>query len=178
MVASGTSGFSGGTTIMTLSDLSRVFMTATVDESDIGEVSVGQPARISIASYPGKIFTGAVVRKATKGVNSSNVVTFEVKVEVLDDQKNLLQPEMTGSVTIIEAAKKDVLTASLMSVIKEKGKAFVTTTDGKRKEVQLGLEGSEAVEITSGLAEGERLVMTTAELPTRWKSSQGGGPPR
>ena len=178
MVASGISGFSGGTTIMTLSDLSHVFMTATVDESDIGEVRVGQPARIQIASYPGKTFKGAVVRKATKGVNSSNVVTFEVKVEVLDDQKDLLQPEMTGSVTIVEASKEDVVTASVMAITKEKGKAYVMTTEGKRKEVTLGLEGSDAVEVVSGLSEGEKLVQSTAELPTRWKSSNQGGPPR
>jgi HlyD family secretion protein len=177
IVASGISGFSGGTTIMTLADLSHIFMTATVDESDIGGVQVGQPARIKVASFPGRTFNGQVVRKATKGVNTNNVVTFEVKVEVLDDHKDLLQPEMTGSVTIIEAAAKDVLTLSQMAIDRQNDKAFVTTTTGQRKEITLGLQGQESAEVTSGLNEGDKLLMTTAGLPTRWKTSPNGGPP-
>jgi HlyD family secretion protein len=170
IVASGISGFSGGTTIMTLADLSHVFMTATVDESDIGGVEVGQAARIKVASFPNRTFTGQVVRKATKGVNTNNVVTFEVKVEVLDEHKDLLQPEMTGSVTIIEAAAKNVLTLSQMAIDRQNDKTFVTTTDGQRKEITLGLQGGENAEVTAGVTEGEHLLMTTAELPTRWKS--------
>ncbi|MGN6370422.1 MAG: efflux RND transporter periplasmic adaptor subunit [Phycisphaerae bacterium] len=178
IVASGMSGFSGGTTIMTLSDLSHVFMTATVDESDIGGVKVGQAARIRVASFPGRAFAGKVVRKATKGVNSSNVVTFEVKVEVLDDHKDLLQPEMTGTVTIVEEERKGVLTLPQMAVDREGKKSFVTTSAGVKKEVELGLEGADTVEVMSGVSEGERVVLTTAELPTRWKSTNQGPPPR
>ncbi len=178
IVASGVSGFSGGTTIMTLSDLSRVFMIATVDEADIGGVQVGQAARIKVASFPGKVFKGEVVRKATKGVNTSNVVTFEVKVEVLDEQKNLLQPEMTGSVTIVEATADNVLTLSQMAINRDGTKAYVTTADGQRHDVTLGLEGTDLVEVKSGVTDGERVAMATAELPTRWKSTNQGGPPR
>ena len=121
IVASGMSGFSGGTTIMTLSDLSRVFVIATVDESDIGEARVGQKARITVASFPGRTFTGQVVRLATKGVNSSNVVTFEVKVEVMDESKSLLRPEMTGNVTIIQDDRKDVLTLPSSAIVRQGG---------------------------------------------------------
>jgi HlyD family secretion protein len=110
IVASGTGGFSGGTTILTLSDLSHIFVTATVDESDIGVVQVGQAARITVASFPGRTFAGRVTRIATTGVNTSNVVTFEVKVEVLDEHKDLLRPQMTGNVTIIQAQRNNVLT--------------------------------------------------------------------
>ncbi|HVX84673.1 MAG TPA: efflux RND transporter periplasmic adaptor subunit [Phycisphaerae bacterium] len=178
IVASGMSGFSGGTTIMTLSDLSHIFMTATVDESDIGQVEVGQAARIKVASFPNRAFTGKVVRKATKGVNTSNVVTFEVKVEVLDDHKDLLQPEMTGTVTIIEASAADVLEVPEMAIDREGAKAFVTTTTGQRKEVTLGLEGTQDAQVLSGVSEGDHLLLTTAELPTRWKSNPNGPPPR
>ncbi|HVS71884.1 MAG TPA: efflux RND transporter periplasmic adaptor subunit [Phycisphaerae bacterium] len=177
IVASGIGGFSGGTTIMTLSDLSHIFMTATVDESDIGEVEVGQSARIKVASFPNRVFDGKVVRKATKGVNTNNVVTFEVKVEVLDDHKDLLQPEMTGTVTIIEATAPDTLEIPEMAVDREGDKTFVTTTAGQRREVKLGLEGTDTAQVLSGLSEGDRIMLTTAELPTRWKSNPN-GPPR
>ena len=180
IVASGMNGFSGGTTIMTLSDLSHVFAIATVDESDIGDVRVGQRARISVASFPGRIFAGQVVRIATKGVNASNVVTFEVKVEILDGHKDLLRPEMTGNVAIVQEEQLNVLTIPSSAVLRHGTQAVVTTADGQRRTISVGLQGNETVEVLSGLTEGEKVRVITAELPTRWKSqenSPGGGPP-
>src|SRR5439155_4332181 len=78
IIASGITNVAGGTTIMTLSDLSHVFVLASVDESDIGTIVVDQPAIITVDAYPGRQFKGKVVRIATKGVNVTNVVTFEV----------------------------------------------------------------------------------------------------
>jgi HlyD family secretion protein len=83
IVSSGISNVGGGTTIMTLSDLSQIFVIAAVDESDIGKVKLGQEVIISVDAFPGRKFNGQVTRIATKGVNTSNVVTFEVKIEVL-----------------------------------------------------------------------------------------------
>ena len=142
---------------MTLSDLSHVFVTATVDESDIGGVRVGQAARITAASFPARTFAGSVTRIATKGVNSSNVVTFEVKVEVLDEHKDLLRPEMTGNVTIIQDERRNVLTLPPAAITLDGGKAFVTTADGQRRAVTLGLQGDELTEITSGVKAGDLL---------------------
>ena len=111
IVQSGTSGFSAGTTIMTLSDLSHVFVLASVDESDIGNVidpvrgGEKQKVRVTVDSFPGQVFDGQVVRVATKGVNTSNVVTFEVKIEVTSDNRTLLRPEMTGTANIVCAAR-------------------------------------------------------------------------
>ena len=176
IVASGTGGFSGGTTIMTLSDLSRIFVTATVDESDIGGVAVGQAARVVVDSFPGRTFGGRVVRIATTGVSASNVVTFEVKVEVLDDHKDLLKPQMTGTVTIVEASRPDVLHVPAAAVTRQAGRATVTLADGSKRSVTLGLSGSDEVEVTSGLKAGEPVVLGAEELPTKWKSDDRGGP--
>lgn len=86
IISSGISNVGGGTTAMTLSDLSRIFMLASVDESDIGRVRVGQDVRITADAYSGRTFIGKVSRIATRGVNLSNVVTFEVKIEVLGEE--------------------------------------------------------------------------------------------
>jgi HlyD family secretion protein len=115
IVQSGTSGFSAGTTIMTLSDLSHVFVLASVDESDIGLVldpargDEQQKVRITADAFPDKTFDGRVVRVATKGVNTSNVVTFEVKIEVTSNNRSFLRPEMTCTAKIICADSPDVL---------------------------------------------------------------------
>jgi HlyD family secretion protein len=115
IVQSGTSGFSAGTTIMTLSDLSHVFVLASVDESDIGNVvdpargGESQKVRVTADAFPGQVFEGRVVRVATKGVNTSNVVTFEVKIEITSSNRTLLRPEMTGTASIVCASRPDVL---------------------------------------------------------------------
>ena len=173
MVQSGVGGFSGGTTIMTLSDLSHIYVMATVDQSDIGGVALGQPARVEVDSFPNRQFAGNVVRIATTGVNTSNVVTFEVKVEVTDKDKNLLRPQMTGTVTIVEDARKNVLKVPTAAVGHRSGQTFVTLPGGVQKTVTLGVEGSDEVEVKSGLAEGDKVVVEKTELPTRWKSGDG-----
>ena len=170
VVASGTGGFSGGTTIMTVSDLGRMFVMATVDQSDFGGVRVGQTARVAVDARPGRTFEGTVVRLPTTGVSSNNVVTFEVKVEVTDAHKDLLSPEMTGTVTIVEDRRADVLHVPAGAVTRDGGRAYVKTAAGRRTPVTLGLVGSESVEVTGGVEAGERVVLGTEELPTRWKS--------
>ena len=125
IVQSGTSGFSAGTTIMTLSDLSHIYCLASVDESDVGEVMDAMkngakiPVRITADAYQGMEFKGVVVRVATKGVNTNNVVTFEVKIEVTDENRMLLRPEMTTTSKIIVASRPDVLTIPVGAFMKE-----------------------------------------------------------
>src|SRR5262249_12618539 len=100
IISSGITNVGGGTTILSLSDLSHIFVLASVDESEIGSVAIDQQAVITVDAFPGRRFRGKVVRIATRGVNVSNVVTFEVKIEVLGENKTLLKPEMTANVQI------------------------------------------------------------------------------
>ena len=178
IIASGTSGFSGGTTIMTLSDLSHIFVTATVDESDIGGVLVGQKAKITADAFPSRTFAGHVVRVAVKGTTASNVVTFEVKVEVDDANKDLLKPEMTCNVEVIEDNRANVLTVPIGAVTHRAGKTTVQLKNGQIRDVALGLQGSDDVEISSGLVAGDQILLSDTELPSRWKSSDDGPPPQ
>lgn len=180
IVASGTNAVNGGTTILTLADLSRVFVMATVDESDIGAVRVDQPARIAVDSYPGRTFAGRVVRVAVKGVNASNVVTFAVKAEVLDEAKDLLKPEMTGNVTIVQADRPNVIAIPAGAVTRRAGRSYVTLDGGAEREVTIGVQGAETYEIAGGLAEGERIIVNDVEVPSIWRNPEQrrGGPPR
>ena len=116
LVQSGTSNVSGGSAVMTLSDLSHIFVLATVDESDIGHVAVDQDVRITADSFKGIEFRGKVVRIATKGVSTNNVVTFEVKVEVLSKNRLLLKPMMTANVVIVSAERKDAILVPMQAV--------------------------------------------------------------
>jgi HlyD family secretion protein len=183
IISSGITNVGGGTAVMTLSDLSRIFILATVDESDIGRVALGQSVNITADSFPGKHFSGKVTRIATKGVNTSNVVTFEVKIEVTSDNKSLLKPEMTGNVEIIVAEKPDVLFLPTQALTKRKGAYYVNIPgpDGTTQErpIEVGITDGNNFEITRGVAEGDTLTLNKAEIDSRWKQNNpfGKGPP-
>jgi HlyD family secretion protein len=181
IIASGVTNVAGGTTVMTLSDLSQIFVLASVDESDIGKVEVDQPVTISVDAFPSTRFRGKVVRIATKGVNVSNVVTFEVKVEVTSDNKGLLKPEMTANVQIVAASKQDVLVVPANAVTRKQGKmiAAVQKPGGQTEDrtVQVGLTDGEKYEVISGLEEGETVVYRKDELQSRWREGAGGNRP-
>jgi HlyD family secretion protein len=176
IISSAVSNVGGGTTVMTLSDLSRIFVLASVDETDIGKVQVGQPTMITADAFPGKFFRGKVVRMATRGVNASNVVTFEVKIEVTSEEKSLLRPEMTTNLEIVAAEKDDALMVPSDALMRRFDKKSVTVVkDGGETEqrgVVTGIEDSTRTEIVSGLEEGETVLVRKSAADSRWAAGQ------
>ena len=176
IISSGISNVGGGTTVMTLSDLSQVFIYGSVDESKIGDVVVGQKAEITADAFPRKRFKGEVMRIATKGVNLSNVVTFEVRIEVTSENKTLMKPEMTGNISIVVADKAETLTIPANCVTRSRKGTFVTLKkpDGtleKDHAVEIGISDGSLTEILSGLAEGDTVVMAQADAESKWRTS-------
>jgi len=162
IIASGINNVGGGTTMMTLADLSRMYVLVSVDESDIGKIRVGQLSEITVDAHPDDVFPGEVVRVATKGSLTSNVVTFEVKTEITGDQRDLLKPEMTANVEITAVEKDNVILVPVDAVGGKGRERFVTIAeeDGSTEErpVTIGDTDGERMEIVSGLSEGETIV--------------------
>jgi multidrug efflux pump subunit AcrA (membrane-fusion protein) len=130
LVQSGTGGSSGGTTVMTISDLSKIRILATVDETDIRNVldpqrlPPGTPLQkviVTADAYKGVTFDGVVVRTSPGGKLISNVVTIEVQIEVTSPNKLLLRPEMTANVKIIKTDEDNVLTLPVQAVTLMRG---------------------------------------------------------
>ncbi len=176
IISSGISNVGGGTTILTLADMSRTFILASVDESDIGRVQLGQRAMITADAYQDIRFFGEVVRIAAKGINTSNVVTFEVKIELKGRNRKLLKPEMTTNIEIIVGKRDEALLVPVAAVRRRRRKRYVTVrTDGDKdedREVQVGINDGEKFEITSGLKEGEQVVIGgKGKEQSRWRRS-------
>ena len=178
IIASGVSNVGGGTTFLTLSDLSRVFVLAAVDESDIGKVALDQVVTVTVDAFPLKEFKGKVVRIAAKGVNLSNVVTFEVKIEVTGQAKELLKPEMTANVKeILIAEKSDVLLVPCEAILRKgRGKQVVTLIkEGAENEevvVETGISDLTKTEIVKGLSEGQTVLIHKDAAESKWAGSQ------
>ena len=90
-------------------DLSRMQILASVDESDIGRIIVGQKVTFSVQSYPDRSFEGTVRQVRLQSATTENVVNYTVVVSVANPDGKLL-PGMTATVTFHTDSAEDVLT--------------------------------------------------------------------
>ena len=169
-------GISTPQVIMTIADMSQMQIKVLVDETDIGQIKLGQKASFTVDAYADKTFTGKVSSVSRSATTSSNVVYYPVYVDV-DDASGLLYPTMTARTTIYIGESKDVLVVPASAIKEEKGKKYVQTmVDGKVQNatVQTGLSDDEKVEIVSGLNAGDQVVLPTAK---QTKTNENQGPP-
>jgi HlyD family secretion protein len=156
---------STATLVMTLGDTSEVYVKGKVDESDIGKVYLGQPARIKVESFKDKTFTGKVTKISPMGVEKDNVTTFEVRVSI-NNPEGVLKAMMTANAEIILEEHKGVLQIPEGSIIYDKDKkASVEVPAPKAKEgkkkvaVNIGISNGAKTELLSGLKEGDEVVL-------------------
>jgi HlyD family secretion protein len=156
---------SSATLVMTLGDTSSVYVKGKVDESDIGKVYLGQPARIKVESFKDKTFNGVVTKISPMGVEKDNVTTFEVRVSI-NNPGGELKAEMTANAEIILEEHKSVLQIPEGAIIYDKDKkASVevpdsSAKDGKKKmAVNIGISNGAKTELLSGLKEGDQVVL-------------------
>ena len=156
---------SQATLIMTLGDISEVYVQGKVDEADIGKVYLNQPARIVVESFKDKKFTGKVTRISPFGKEKDNVTTFEVRVSI-SNPTGELKANMSANAEIILEEKKNVLMVPEASLIYDKDRnASVELPDpqaenGRKKiAVKLGISNGVKTEIISGLSEKQQVVL-------------------
>jgi HlyD family secretion protein len=156
---------SAATLVMTLGDTSSVYVKGKVDESDIGKVYLGQPARIKVESFKDKTFNGVVTKISPMGVEKDNVTTFEVRVSI-NNPGGELKAEMTANAEIILEEHKNVLQIPEGAIVYDKDKkASVEIPDSSAKEgkkkiaVNIGISNGAKTELLSGLKEGDQVVL-------------------
>lgn len=156
---------SQATKIMTLGDVSDVYVLGKVDEADIGKVYLGQPARIVVESFKDKKFTGKVTKISPLGVEKDNVTTFEVRVSIRNPGGEL-KANMSANAEVILEEKTGVLLAPEAAVIYDKQRnTFLEVPDslnekGKRQvAVKLGISNGVKTEIISGVKAGDKIIL-------------------
>ncbi|MBE3110700.1 MAG: efflux RND transporter periplasmic adaptor subunit [Acidobacteria bacterium] len=92
-------------------DLTKMKVECSVDESDIGKVKEGQKVRFTVEAYPNENFNGIVQQVRFSPETVQNVVTYTTIVNVENPEKKLL-PGMTATVSIIVGEAKNVLRVS------------------------------------------------------------------
>ncbi len=170
-------------------DTTKMQVEASVDEADIGQIVEGQNVTFTVDSYPDDVFRAKVrqVRKAP--VETQNVVSYLVIIDV-DNLDGKLLPGMTANVEIITGAKKNALRVPT-NALRFRPKAadrgppmedqpakpgkkeaprqtlYLAGTDAYkpvRKQVRIGLQGDEYTEILSGIKAGDMVLVRTKSL--------------
>jgi HlyD family secretion protein len=156
---------SQATKLMTLGDVSEVFVRGKVDEADISKVFLGQAARIVVESLKDKKYQGKVTKISPLGVEKENVTTFEVRVSI-QNPTGELKANMSANAEILLEEKHNVLLIPEAAVIYDKDRhTFLETPDpgsktGRRKlAAKLGISNGVKTELLEGLREGQQVIL-------------------
>jgi len=181
VVPAGTAALSQGTGIVTIADITSMYVTADVDETDIARIAVDQPVKITVETLPDAIIQGRVDKIFPEGKEDANVVYFPVRIEVVELLPEL-RPGMSVDVEIITAEREGVLLVPDNAIQKtdDGGKALlVLPPDGgepQQRPVELGVTDYVQREIISGVHEGETVVVPTASRAGTSAEGRPGGP--
>jgi HlyD family secretion protein len=156
---------SQATLIMTLGDVSSVYVLGKVDQADIGKVYLGQAARIVVESFKDKKFQGKVTKISPMGVEKDNVTTFEVRVSI-QNPGGELKANMSANAEIILEEKHNVLMIPESAVVYDKDRTpslelpDANEKAGRRKlSVKLGISNGVKTELLGGLKEGDQVIL-------------------
>lgn len=136
---------------------------AEVDEADINLISLGQKSVIELDAYDGQSLETQLSYIAYSSTTGSSGTVFLVEFPLLSEDLNRYRLGMNGDAKIIIESKDDVLIVPFEATISRDGKYYVNIKNPagqpEEKEVQLGLETEDEVEIVSGLAEGDLVLI-------------------
>jgi RND family efflux transporter MFP subunit len=158
-----------GYKIITIPDASEMKVEVKIHETWIDRIEPNQPAEITVEAFPNKTFTGRVLKKAPLA-DAEDWLNPDLKVYStdigIDGTHEALKTGMTGKVTIIIDKLRDVLYVPIQSVVtvEDKKICYVDGSPVQKRDVETGLFNDNFVEIKSGLAEGEKVLLN----PPKW----------
>ena len=158
LVQAGTSSTSG-LPVVTVAQVNVLRLRIPVPESLAAQVRIGDAADVHVQAT-GEHFTGTVARFTNSLDTSTRTMQVEIDVPNPDYQ---LQAGMYADVTLSANSRPDALTVPIEAIRRGDNKTSVLVVDAQdrvqSREVQVGVESSNNVEILAGLAEGERVIV-------------------
>jgi membrane fusion protein, heavy metal efflux system len=145
--------------VMTIADLSTVWVTSQVPETYIRFVQTGERVEINLVAYPGEIFEGRVARIAD--IVDPQTRTFKVQAEMRNPQGRF-RPDMYGSIHHIEStAPMTVIPAAAVVHRDNRTVVFVERAPGHFEErvVTIGKPAGTSVRVLSGVKPGDSIVV-------------------
>ncbi len=156
-------------TIVTIADLSTMTVRAEVSEADVSRLKVGMEAYFTLLGQPGKRFAGKLRQIQPSPTVENNVVLYNALFDVPNPEGELMI-SMSAQVFFVQAAARDVLVVPSGAISLKRNEAggkpetevTVVTASGatETRKVETGIRNRVSVEVTSGLQEGDRVVIS------------------
>lgn len=146
--------------LMTVQDISSVYVVVNIEQKDLAVIKKGLPAEIRVDAFGDKIFHGVV--EVINPVANEGARVFATKIKVANGE-GLLKPGMFAKAEIKTGEAVEVLTIPQGALTTKQGLYFVFIPDGdkvKRVQVEIGQVINQLVEVKKGLAEGQQVVVT------------------
>ena len=174
------SGAKSGSSFVVLGNMSSLTVRAEFAETDAAKLKPGESAQVTINAIPGSALTATVQSVDPTSTVVSNVVEYGVTLQFTAGQQNLasLKPGQTASVSVTTDSVTNVLYVPSSSVTTLAGQSFVTIVSGKTQTqtpVQIGVIGDTSTQITSGVSEGDEVLLSSRTTTGTGTTTRGGG---
>ncbi len=151
--------YQAGTVLITLADMGKLIFRGTVDEVDVGKLTIGQPAHFTVGAIPNADVRGTLRRISPKARKQDSATLFDIEAEIGEAGQNVLRAGYSANAKIAIARADSVLVVPERVVHYENGKATVRLPGKKGKpeprEIVTGLSDGLSVEVKQGLIEGD-----------------------
>lgn len=149
-------------------DPSTLIFEAEVDEIDIGRIHAGMPVRIVLDAYPDQPVESVIDYisvKAEQSRRSSGGTVFPIRIRFPISDLQFLRLGLNGTVSLILEQREETLLIPIEAVSMKDDKSFVQMKDPSNskktieKEVKLGIEGEDQIEVLEGLSQGDEVIL-------------------
>ncbi|OXM50545.1 RND transporter [Amycolatopsis thailandensis] len=160
--AATSSSSSGGSGFITITNMTDLVVDTSIAEIDVSKVKAGQKATVTLNSSPDKPVQATVSSVDLTPTTSGSVVSYKTKLTLTDPPEGL-RPGQSASVVVTVAEAQNALSVPAAAVRTTGSRNVVTVRENgqeTQRQVQVGIRGESTVQITSGLTEGESVVLT------------------
>ncbi|MCD8296017.1 MAG: efflux RND transporter periplasmic adaptor subunit [Prevotella sp.] len=156
--------FNDGTTIATVADMGDLIFKGNIDETEVGQLVVGMPMKITIGALQDLTFDASLEYISPKATENNGANQFEIKAAVTVPQGNEIRSGYSANAEIVLTRKSNVLSVPESAIEFSNGDTYVyvLNSDGKdnayeRKKVTTGLSDGVNIEIKSGLTQKDKV---------------------
>lgn len=164
-----------GTPMITLIDPSGFYVDVYIDEIDIGQVEVGQEARLALDAFPEEELQGRVEFISPVSTENLGAISYSVRV-CFDPTAVPLRSGMTANMTIVTERRENVplVPSRAISVDRDTGSYYVERLKDheiERVEIEIGIQDATYTEVLRGLEEGDQVVVGGTSMRDRLRTS-------
>jgi len=149
---------SAGTSLMAVQDISEVYAVINIEQKDLGKVTLGQTAEITVDTYAPKAFTGILDTINPEAGSSNRMFSSKIKI---DNAQGLLKSGMFIKAQLATGNPVQVLVVPQSAVMQKQGLYYAFTIDNNkavRHQIEIGDVTGESIQIKSGLEPGIEVI--------------------